>query len=130
MPNVFRLLLLFTVGSLISSPAFAVPNFLKQYVEKYAETPAGFEDLSKKDKCLICHQGKKKKNRNAYGEALHEFLDKKDKDDTEKILAALETVSSMSSDPDTEGAPTFGELILEGKLPAGTLEELKEEPEN
>ncbi len=130
MPTALRFLLFLIVCSLITTPALAVPNFLKQYVTKYAETPEGFAELSKRDSCLVCHQGKKRKNRNAYGEALHELLHKKDKDDVEKILAAIETVAALTSDPDTEGAPTFGELIVAGKLPGGTLEELKKEPEN
>lgn len=129
MPTALRFLLFLIVCSLLSTPALAVPGFYKQYVAKYSESPEGYEDTVKEAKCLVCHKGKKKKNRNAYGDVLHELLHKKDKNDVEKIVAALETVAALSSDPETEGAPTFGELIAEGKLPGGTLEELKEDPQ-
>ena len=109
--------------------ADAFPQFQKQFVAKYADgTDAAFTDLAKGAKCFVCHQGKKKKNRNAYGEALHAYLGKKDKKDVEKIVAALETVAGASSDASVEDAPTFGELIAAGELPGGALEDAKQEP--
>jgi len=71
-------------------------------------------------KCNLCHKGKEKKDRNAYGEALAELLDKKeDAKNVDKIRKALETVAAKAS-PD--GGPTFGELIKAGKLPGGAPE--------
>ena len=45
-----------------------------------------------------------------------------DKDNKEKIRQALETVAKESSDPANPGAPTFGALLAEGKLPGGPAE--------
>jgi hypothetical protein len=71
-------------------------------------------------KCNVCHVGKSKKDRNAYGHALAERLDKKeDAKNVEKIRKALEEVAALSSDPAKADAPTFGQLIAEGKLPGG-----------
>lgn len=129
-PNMLRSLLALMVALGVVAPAAAFPDFQKQFFAKYADgTDEAFTDLCKKEaKCFICHQGKKKKNRNPYGQALHEHLGKKDKKDVEKILAALDTVAEQSSNPDDPDAPTFGELIAEGKLPGGDLDTAKEEP--
>lgn len=114
----------------LATPGMAIKQFQIQFLEKYAEGDnEEFNEKAKDAKCYVCHQGKKKKNRNPYGEALHEFLDKKkDKKDVEKIVASLEKVAEMHSVEGDESSPTFGELIAEGKLPGGTLEEAKEEP--
>ena len=59
-----------------------------------------------------------KKERNAYGNALAERLDKKeDAKNVEKIRQALSEVAALSSDPAKPDAPTFGALIEQGKLP-------------
>ncbi|QDT67746.1 hypothetical protein MalM25_06490 [Planctomycetes bacterium MalM25] len=124
-----RSLLALAVAACFATPSLAIKQFQDQYFEKYADgSDEGFSELAKEAKCYNCHQGKKKKNRNAYGQALAEHLSKKDKKDVEKIVAALEKVAEESSNADDPDAPTFGELIAEGKLPGGTLEESKEEP--
>ena len=102
--------------SLAHSPAEAIPPFQKEFVKMYAPPGSPLAAKVKKVKCNICHKGKKKKNRNAYGEALAKLLDrKKDKKNVEKIRKALKTVESLSAKP---GGPTFGELLKAGKLPA------------
>ncbi len=102
--------------SLAQSPAEAIPPFQKEFVKMYAPPGSPLAAKVKKVKCNICHKGKKKKNRNAYGEALAKLLDrKKDKKNVEKIRKALKTVESQSAKP---GGPTFGELLKAGKLPA------------
>ena len=127
--------LLVTCG--LSRPAVAVKQFQnefeKLYVGEGSDSELGklFKEKElKKFRCLVCHQGKKKKkNRNAYGKQLSKLLDKKkDKKNKEKIIEALKKVAEMRSNPEDEKSPTFGELIAEGKLPGGTLEELKKEP--
>lgn len=116
--------------ALVAGPAEAFPQFQKQFKITYLDAEGStLPEVSKKEACFICHQGKKKKNRNAYGEALHAYLGKKDRKDTEKIIAALETVAGEPSDAETEGAPTFGDLIAEGKLPGGPIEQAKLEPD-
>ncbi len=124
-----RLALIAFAFCIMVSSAQAVPQFFKQYVAKYSDAADGYEDTVKEAKCLVCHQGKKKKNLNPYGEAVHGYLHKKDKKDVEKIIAALESVAAESTDAENEEAPTFGDRIAEGKLPGGELENLKEEPE-
>ncbi len=129
--------LLVTCG--LTRPASAIKpfqvEFEKLYVDEGADTELEklFKEKElKKFRCLVCHQGKKKKkNRNAYGDQLSELLDKKkDKKNKEKIVEALVKVADMRSVPGDEESPTFGELIAEGKLPGGTLEELMAEPES
>jgi hypothetical protein len=125
-----RLLIVAILFAVCAPSAEAIPPFFKQFQEKYIEVEGSeLPELSKKESCFACHQGKKKKNRNAYGEALSEYLDKKDKKEIEKIVAALETVAAQSSNPDVDGAPTFGELIEAGELPGGPLEDAMKEPE-
>ena len=56
--------------SLAQSPAEAIPPFQKEFVKMYAPPGSPLAAKVKKVKCNICHKGKKKKNRNAYGDAL------------------------------------------------------------
>jgi cytochrome c peroxidase len=105
--------------------AYAVAAFRKEFETKYVnKEPSTDAEKSllavvKKAKCNVCHLGKKKKERNAYGVALSEELTKKDSKNKEKIRAALEKVADMKSDPDDPGSPTFGQRIQQGELPAG-----------
>lgn len=109
--------------------AEAVKSFKAQFETKYVK-PAkddGEDVLRRKAtlaklvanvKCDVCHQGKNKKARNAYGDALAKLLDKKaDKNNIEKILKALDEVAKRPCDPENEKSPTFGTLIGQGKLP-------------
>ena len=96
--------------------------FAAKYVNKESTDPEDrkFAATVKSAKCNLCHKGKKKKDRNAYGEALSQFLDKKkDKNNKEKIEEALEKVAKLKSDPNDDQAATFGDLIAQRKLPAG-----------
>ncbi len=104
--------------------------FVAEYIEPESETELAELASNKRMSCLICHQGKKKKHHNPYGEHLEDLLDKKkDAKNKEKILEALEKVNAMHVDAEDESSPTYGELIAEGKLPGGKLEDLKKEPE-
>jgi len=113
-------------GALVvqAQTAYAVAAFRKEFEKKYVnKEPATDAEKSllavvKKAKCNVCHVGKKKKERNAYGQALSEELTKKDSKNKEKIRAALEKVAEMKSDPDDPASPTFGQRIQEGQLPA------------
>ncbi len=118
-----------TVGIVVglsSRPAFAIKQFSDQFKAMYVKPEstdpnekalaAEFETA----KCNVCHVGKNKKERNTYGEALADLLDKKeDKEDTAKIKKSLETVAAMPSEKENDKAKTFGDLIKEGKLPGG-----------
>ncbi len=101
--------------------AFAIKQFADEFKAMYVEEGTPLAAEVNKAKCNVCHVGKSKKDRNAYGQALSELLDKKeDKSNKEKIRQALETVAAQPSAG--AGSPTFGELIKEGKLPGGPVE--------
>lgn len=120
-----RLLTLFlgTALALSAGEAFAIKQFFDEFKEVYVKEGSPLAAAVGEAKCNVCHVGKSKKNRNAYGEALSKLLDKKeDKKNVEKIRQALETVAAESSDPADAAAPTFGDLIAAGKLPGGPAE--------
>ncbi len=101
--------------------AFAIKQFADEFKAVYVKDGSPLAAEVEKAKCNVCHVGKSKKDRNAYGQALAELLDKKeDKENKEKIRQALETVASMPSAG--AGSPKFGDLIKEGKLPGGPVE--------
>ncbi len=117
----------FVAGSLLArvKPVFAVDAFKKAFDAKYVKKEPG-TDAEKsltaaveKVKCNVCHVGKTKKMHNEYGKALKVLLKKSDAKDAEKINQSLDTVAGMKSKPDNAAAPTFGELIQQGKLPGG-----------
>jgi CRISPR/Cas system CSM-associated protein Csm2 small subunit len=105
-------------------PAFAIKQFFDEFKELYVNAEGGDAEKALAEavetaKCNVCHFGKSKKNRNAYGEALDEFLDKKDdKDNKEKIREVLEKVAAMEG-PDGK---TFGDRMKAGMLPADAPE--------
>lgn len=129
MKNFFLLILCgFVAGTMLAriESAHAIAPFKKEFEEKYVKSdPSTPEEQSlavavKEAKCNVCHVGKDKKDRNAYGDALDALLDKKaDMKDKAKIQAALDTVAAQKSKPDDPSSPTFGELIEQGKLPGG-----------
>ena len=118
----------------LTRPAAAVMAFYKafvaEYVDSQSEPDAAFDRLVTKDaKCLVCHQGRNREHRNAYGAQLDKLLDKKtDARNNEKIVAALHEVAKLPADPRDPAGETFGQRIAAGKLPGGTLESLKQEP--
>jgi len=114
--------------------AWAIKAFSDQFRAKYVkEKPASdrekeFAEAVTKANCLVCHEGKSKKDRNPYGKQLAELLDRKtDRDNVEKIQKALDKVAKMKFDPKKKDSPTFGELIAAGKLPGAPPDEKKEE---
>jgi hypothetical protein len=99
-------------------------EFLVLYIDSESEDPQvrAFAELVEKADCHLCHQGRLRRDRNRYGTALSEFLDRReDRRDTAKIRAALQRVAEIRSDAEDDSAPTFGELIRTGKLPGGEL---------
>jgi hypothetical protein len=112
------------VAAATARPAYAIKQFFDEFKAMYVKADSA--DAAEKalaaavetEKCNVCHVGKSKKDRNAYGEALAGLLDKKeDAKNVEKIKASLEKVAGMPSDG--KSGPTFGALIKEGKLPGG-----------
>jgi hypothetical protein len=107
--------------------------FQQVFVERYlAEHPDRdfVEFVRCQAKCYVCHQGcEDRKNRNAYGDALAERLDAlADRDNVERILAALREAASLPADPAKPSGPTFGDRIAGSQLPAGELEDSEREP--
>jgi cytochrome c2 len=123
MPARLAVLGLSLVLGVSAREAFAIKQFFDEFKEVYVKEGSPLAAEVETAKCNVCHKGKSKKDRNAYGEALAKLLDKKeDKANKEKIRQALETVAQESSDPATADAPTFGALLAEGKLPGGPVE--------
>src|SRR3990172_5525304 len=97
----------------LARPAAAVLQFCNAFTAEYLEhhpDQAYAEYVKKEVKCLVCHQGKKRKNHNRYGEHLDELLDrKKDAKDLEKIVAALKKVAALPFDPADPNSETFAQ---------------------
>jgi hypothetical protein len=114
-------------------PAAAVLQFYKEfetlYIKDHPNKDFVKEVTTGTNKCLICHQGKNRKNHNAFGIHLVEPLDrKKDLKDKEKIIAEIEKVVQLHVDPKDDKSETYLDRIKAGKWPGGELEELKKEP--
>lgn len=129
MKKVLFCLILGAVAAVVSADeAYAIKPFMDVFVEHYnVKEPKTDADKAlaaavAEVKCNLCHEGKSKKDRNAYGVAVDKLLDKaeivalmkEDKDKgTETILAALVKVEAEKS-PSGE---TYGDLLKAGKLP-------------
>ncbi len=124
--------LLVAIG--IARPTSAVTQFYIQYKKDYLDNHADKEYAETVNKaanrCFVCHQGKNRKNHNAFGKHLVELLDsKKDVKDKEKISAAIKKVVAMHVDPKDDKSETYMDRIKASKWPGGELEALKREPE-
>jgi hypothetical protein len=119
--------------SATAQPAAAVLQFYKVWETEYLTNhpDQDYATLVKKpaNRCFVCHVGKKRTHRNAYGKQLEDLLDvKKDIRDKDKVLSAIKQVADMHIDPNDDTSETFAARIAAGKFPAGELEELKKEP--
>jgi hypothetical protein len=118
----------------MSRPAMAIKNFCDVFKKECLDNNSNKEFVEevtkeKNNACLICHQGKKRKNKNAFGAELGKLLNKKkDAKDKEKIAASINKVLAMHVDPKDDKSETYADRLKAGKWPAGTLEELKKEP--
>jgi len=112
------------VATTAARPAFAIKQFFDEFKEMYvnaegSDAEKALAEAVETAKCNVCHYGKSKKDRNAYGEALSDLLDKKeDKENVEKIRASLEKVAGMEG-PDGK---TFAARLKAGMLPADAPE--------
>lgn len=100
---------------------YAIPPFAEVFAATYgsnADIKKGIET----EKCNVCHMGTKKKDKNAYGNALHDSglekvmgdAYKTDKEGTtKKIVEALKKTEEKKN----AAGKTFGELLKAGKLP-------------
>jgi len=89
-------------------------NARPKFVKVFAKTYPDLKPAVKKEKCKICHPGKKKKELNKYGEEMGKVVPKKNIKDEEKIKKALIDTEDKTSEV---AGKTFGELIKAGKMP-------------
>jgi len=103
---------------LTSAPkqAEARKPYLDAFLAKYDIEEA------KTKKCGVCH-GKSKKVRSEYAEEIGKALGKKNVKDADEITKALEATEAKGS----EDGKTYGEILKDGKLPAGAPEDDKDE---
>ena len=130
--SLFILAMLFLV-LWAAEPVVAVPQFYKVFKKEYLDNHPDkkyAEAVNKGTaKCLVCHQGKKRKNHNAFGKPLVELLDrKKDLKNVEKITAELKKVVAMHVDPKDDKSETYLDRIKASKWPGGELKDLEKEP--
>jgi len=128
---------LLSVAAIVLALSFVRPSvavlqfynaFLDQYIKPHPDKKFA-EMVQKEAKCLICHQGKLRKNHNVFGKELKKLLDrKKDAKNTEKILASFKKVLAMHVDPKDEKSETYADRLKVGKLPGGELADLQKEP--
>jgi hypothetical protein len=127
-----RFLLVVPVLIAIVSTAGAVPPFYIEFKKDYLEQLKDkkfVEAMDKADvKCLVCHQGKQKKNRNDFGKVVGKFLTKKDAKDKEKIAAGLKKAFAMHVDPKNDKSETYLDRLKASKWPGGKLDDLKKDP--
>ncbi|MGL4512089.1 MAG: hypothetical protein ACRCT8_03295 [Lacipirellulaceae bacterium] len=131
MINRFALLLVVAFSAVLCSarPAGAFTEFQKEFQKLHAGgEDKEFRKLARRAKCNACHQGKDRKNNNAYGDALGVHIQEKHKKDKKAIVAALKLVADQQSVADEPGSPTFGALMARGELPGGSLVDSKKEP--
>ena len=114
---------------LAASPAEALKFFQADFEARYAkprkddpkevvQRKVMLAKAIEKAKCNICHNGRDKKRRNAYGNELAKLLDKKaDAEDTKKVGKAMEQVGKVKINPKEKKSPTYADLIKRGKLP-------------
>jgi hypothetical protein len=111
--------LVVAIGALSAS---ARPQYNTQFKDKYidpnSKDPAKvkLEKAFATAKCGVCHEGKDKKVRNAYGKDLEKILGKNEKA-KDKIDKALDEVGEMKSDASNPNSKTYAERLKEGLLP-------------
>jgi hypothetical protein len=119
--------------------ADAFPAFKRRFDARYlAKGTPLYAAYGGRSSCNVCHLGgaMDRERRNEYGQALDKLLNRADAEalsiessrrDPEaartalrRIDAALAAVEKGSADPRSQ-APTFGQLIREGKLPISPM---------
>lgn len=114
----------FSWASLATTPARAVPPFLEQFKAKYVKpqsseaSDVAFAKAVAEAKCAVCHVGEGKKVRNTYGKEIGKLIHKQDGKNPAKVKEALAKVETLKSKQGDDAAPTFGDIIKQGKLPA------------
>lgn len=129
-----RLVALFACLMFTASPAMATSVFSRFWKEEYLDRDKVDDDFYREGRragCYVCHvkgHPDKKKARNEYGQAVHEYLDKEDfstdwvkenpEEAKEKVLAGIKKANEHKS----KDGDKFGEKLKAGKLPATDAE--------
>jgi hypothetical protein len=126
------LLIAISLLVVMAAPAAAIKPFYDEFKKTYLDTHKDkkfAEAVDKADvKCLMCHQGKNRKNHNVFGKELTKLLTKKDGKEIDKMDKAFKKVLAMRVDPKNEKSETYMERLNKGQWPGGKLEDLKKEP--
>lgn len=124
-----RYAILFGCFAILASPALATSAFNKQWKEKYLsgdDVDKEFVKTARKHGCYICHVVKedKKKVRNEYGKAIHEFLDAEKftkeyiKENPEKAAEEMNKGFAEAGKKKSKSGETFAAKIEAGEVPA------------
>ncbi|QDV82556.1 hypothetical protein [Stieleria sp.] len=124
-----RFAILFGCLALLASPALATSEFSKQWKNKYLsgdDVDEAFVKKARKHGCYICHVDKedKKKVRNEYGKAIHEFLKAEDfpkdwvKENPEEAQKKIYAGFEKAGEKKSKDGKTFAEKIKNGEVPA------------
>lgn len=124
-----RYAILFGCLAVLASPVLATSEFNKQWKEKYLSDESVDEDFKKtarKHGCYICHVVKedKKKVRNEYGKAIHEFLKAEKftkeyvKENPEKAQKEIFEGFEKAGEKKSSDGKTFAAKIKAGEVPA------------
>ncbi len=131
MRRLFTLAWFASIAAWTLSPVWAIKQFNDQFTETYVKSSENeeFKALADEAKCNVCHvKDENKKIRNEYGEAVAEFLRKKDfppdrfKKEPEKCKEEIEAAFKKVAEKTAKDGETFGDKIKAGKLPGGNVE--------
>ena len=119
-----------TIAVVMVQPAWAIKPLQDQFRAVYADDKADkdFKKLVEEAKCNVCHiEGEKKTMRNAYGQALHDLLEKDDfpmadfkkdpKKYADRVAELFKKAEGEKSNDETH--KTFGDRIKAKLLPGG-----------
>jgi len=123
-----RLALLMGIMVCTATPSFAISEFGRQWKDAYLGSDADpdWVRTGRKAGCYVCHvKGEdKKKVRNEYGEAVHEFLDAEDfprdyvKANPEEAKAKIREGFKKAGEKKSSDGRTFAAKIEANELPA------------
>lgn len=121
--RVHSILVSFLIATLVLllglSHAQARPQYFKRFIDVYPELARQARGV----KCNVCHAGKSKRNRNAYGKLLKKVLKKRNVKNPGEIEEALEAVDQWKP----KGLPlknvkSLGVYMRRGQLPGAVLQ--------
>ena len=101
-----KLWIVVLVAAGMVGPVYGQPIYQREFKETYTK-------IAKFD-CAICHRGKEKQNRTAYGQDLTESLGVKNQKDEEAILKAFRETETKPCGTEKK---TYGDYLLNGEIP-------------